>query len=98
MNDIINSVDKITASPWLIVAAVAVLLVIFFIIFKTSFKLAVKIILNAVVGFVLLFIFNALGANFGITLAVNWINAIIAGVLGIPGIALLLVLRFMGIM
>ena len=98
MNNIKTGVEIITASPWIIGVAVAILLSIFSIIFKTSLKLAIKIILNAAVGFVLLFIFNALGNFLGITLAINWINAIIAGVLGIPGIVLLLILKFIGVM
>ena len=93
-----EGIELITANPWVIAVAVAVLLVIFFMIFKTSLKIAFKVLINAVIGFALLFVFNSLGGLIGVTLGVNWINAIIAGVLGIPGIALLLILKWMGIM
>ena len=97
-NELIEGLEVITANPWIIAVAVALLLTVFFAIFKTSIKIAFKLLLNAIIGFVLLFVFNALGSIIGVTLAVNWVNAIIAGILGIPGIALLLILRWMGIM
>lgn len=96
--DIVQGALIIVEKPWIIAAAVAALLVIFFIIFKTSLKLAAKVLINAAVGFVLLFLSNGIGSYFGIALEVNWINAIISGVLGIPGVALLLILKWMGIM
>ena len=94
-NEIIDGIEMITANPWVIAVAVGLLLVLFFAIFKTSIKIAFKLLINAIVGFVLLFVFNALGSIIGVTLAVNWVNAIVAGVLGIPGIALLLILKWM---
>ncbi|MBQ8830734.1 MAG: pro-sigmaK processing inhibitor BofA family protein [Oscillospiraceae bacterium] len=96
--DIVQGVEFVAANPWVIAAAVAALLVIFFIIFKASLKLAAKVLINAVVGFVLLFVFNGIGSLFGIALEISWFNAIISGVLGIPGVALLLILKWMGIM
>ena len=62
-------------------------------IFATPIKWALKLLLNAVLGFVLLFIFNFIGAYVGISLTVGWGSAIVAGVLGIPGIILLLLLE-----
>jgi len=38
------------------------------------------------------------GGLFGVALEISWFNAIISGVLGIPGVALLLILKWMGIM
>lgn len=97
-NMIADGIGTIAAHPWIIAAAVAVLLLIFFLIFKTSIKIAFKVLINAVIGFILLFVFNGLGSVIGVTLAFNWVNAIVAGILGIPGIALLLILRWLGVM
>ena len=58
-------------------------------IFATPIKWAFKLLLNAVLGFVVLFVFNFLGGFIGLSITVGWLSAIVAGVLGIPGILLL---------
>ena len=70
----------------------------FFILLKSSIKLIFKLLINAVVGFLILFVFNFVGRIVGVTIAVNWVTAIVAGLLGLPGIALLLVLQWMSIL
>lgn len=92
-----EGIELVAANPWIITVAVVLLLAIFFMIFKTSLKIAVKILINAALGFVLLFVFNGLGSVIGVTIEVNWISAVIAGILGVPGIALMLILKWMGI-
>lgn len=57
---------------------------------KKPIKWAFKLLLHALFGFVSLFVFNQLGARFGITLEMTWLNAIVAGVLGVPGVLILL--------
>ena len=96
--EIIHGAKVIAENPWIIAVAVGILLTVFFMIFKASFKLVAKVLINAAIGFVLLFVFNRIGGIFGITLEINWLNAIISGILGIPGVALLLILKWMGIM
>ncbi len=59
-------------------------------IFATPIKWALKLLLNAIIGFVMLFIFNFLGGFIGLSLSVGWVSAIVAGILGVPGIILLL--------
>lgn len=78
----------------IIYAAVLVLLVWLLIeIFATPLKWALKLFLNAIAGFVILFVFNYLGSYIGLSLSVGWISAIVTGVLGIPGIILLLLIE-----
>ncbi len=62
-------------------------------IFATPVKWALKLLLNALIGFVMLFIFNFLGGFIGLSLSVGWVSAIVAGVFGIPGIVLLLLIE-----
>ena len=62
---------------------------------KKPLGLAVKLLLNALCGSVFLFIFNVLGSFFELSLGVNWLNAIVAGVLGVPGVVLLLLLKYL---
>ena len=40
-----------------------------------------------------LFVFNFLGGFIGLNITVGWVSAIVAGVLGIPGIILLLLVE-----
>lgn len=61
--------------------------------FRTPAKLFFKLLLNAAFGFVGLFLFNLVGAGFGLSLGVNWINAVVLALLGLPGFALLLILQ-----
>ena len=49
-------------------------------------KKILKLVINVVIGGVLLYVFNYFGgAWFGFTIPINWITAIIVGILGIPG-------------
>ena len=78
----------------LMIAAALGLLWLLFKLLKRPIKWAFKMLLNALIGFVGLFILNFLGAFIGISLGVNWFNAIITGVLGIPGVILLLLIKY----
>ena len=46
-------------------------------------------------GYIALFIFNFVGAWVGLSLGLNWLNAIVTGVLGIPGVILLLLIKYL---
>ena len=61
--------------------------------FSTPIKWALKLLLNALLGIVMLFVFNFLGGLIGLALTVGWLSAIVAGILGIPGIILLLLIE-----
>ena len=99
INNLTESIDTAleNVNTTMVVIAVVVLLIVFFIIFKSSIKFILKLLINTLVGFFLLFVFNKLGAFIGISLAVNWLNAVVAGVLGLPGIALLLILQWLSV-
>lgn len=62
---------------------------------KKPMKWAFKLLLHAAFGFVTLLLFNFVGAWFQLSLDITWLSAIIAGVLGIPGVFLLLILKFL---
>ena len=62
-------------------------------VFATPIKWAFKLLINTILGFVILFLFNFLGEYIGITITVGWVSALVAGVLGIPGIILLLLIE-----
>ncbi|MDR3278741.1 MAG: pro-sigmaK processing inhibitor BofA family protein [Oscillospiraceae bacterium] len=80
-----------TTAIIVIAAALALILIS---ILKAPIKLLFKLILNTAVGFLALFAINYAGALFGVHLAVNWVNAVMIGVLGIPGAALVFLLSW----
>lgn len=73
-------------------AAVAVFIILK--ILAWPIKKIVKMIINIVIGGLLLMLVNYVGAYFGFTLAINWISALTVGVLGIPGLIILVILNF----
>ncbi|SHI05737.1 inhibitor of the pro-sigma K processing machinery [Sporobacter termitidis DSM 10068] len=77
-----------------IIVIVAILVLVLLIILRKPMKIVFKLILNVVIGFLALLAINYIGAFIGITVAVNWINAVIVGVLGVPGVALILLLKW----
>ncbi len=52
-----------------------------------------RLILNGILGGLLLVAINLVGGLFGVTLAINPVTALVAGFLGIPGVALLFLLQ-----
>lgn len=56
-------------------------------------KIIFKLIVNGIIGGIILFIFNLIGGLFGLGIAINPLNALIVGILGVPGVILLLILQ-----
>ena len=57
--------------------------------------LVVIALLNTAIGFAALFLLNFFGSAIGITLGLNWINALVIGVAGFPGLVLLLLIKYL---
>lgn len=62
--------------------------------FKKPIKLMLKLACNTGIGYISLFLLNHFGEAIGVSLGFNWINALIIGVLGYPGLVLLLLLKY----
>lgn len=73
----------------------SLLLSLVFRILRTPIKWAFKLLLNALIGFIALFLLNFIGEPIGLSLGVNWFNAIVTGLLGIPGVVLLLLFKYL---
>ena len=54
-------------------------------------KWPLKILLNGIFGVFLLYVVNFFGASFGIHIGINIVTALIAGILGIPGVIVLII-------
>lgn len=63
-------------------------------IFKVPMRIILTIFINSILGFIALFIINTLGASYSFQIGVNPINALTIGVLGIPGLIMLIFLNY----
>jgi len=72
-------------------------LVLFILIVRIPIKWFLRLLLNICIGFLALLILNFAGSFIGVTIGVNWITALVVGVLGLPGVALLLILRWLAL-
>ena len=61
--------------------------------FSAPLKLALKVLLNTLLGFAALYIVNLASGLTGFSLGLNLFNALVIGILGIPGLVLLVLLR-----
>lgn len=77
----------------LLIALGILFLCLFFKIFSKPIKWIFKMFLNALIGFAALFVLNLLGGYIGLHISVGWISALVAGVLGFPGIVLLVLVE-----
>ncbi len=78
---------------------VAALLAGFFLIallrvFSAPLRVAVKLLANTLLGFLALWVVGLTSAVTGITLGLNLWNALVIGVLGLPGFCLLLLVQW----
>ena len=44
-------------------------------------KLIIKLVINGIVGGIIIFVVNLIGANFGFVIDLNWITALLVGVI-----------------
>ena len=79
----------------LLIAAVGItLLVITAKVLATPLKISLRVFLNTLLGLGSLFLVNATAAFTGLHLGVNLFNALIVGLLGIPGLGLLCLIQW----
>lgn len=70
-----------------------IILVILLKLLSIPFMIIKWLIVNGVTGLILLFIVNLLGSAVGLHIEPNFVNTIVAGVFGIPGIIVLLLIK-----
>ena len=63
-------------------------------VFSTPLQLILKVGLNTLLGLLALALLNATSAFTGLSLGVNLFNALVVGVLGVPGLGLLLLAQW----
>ena len=57
-------------------------------------KLALRVLFNSLLGFAALWLLNLTAGLTGVSLGLNIFNALVIGVLGVPGFGLLLLLQW----
>lgn len=57
-------------------------------------KYLTRLIINGVVGGILLLVVNFFGGYIGLHIGINPVTALIAGLLGVPGVIMLIILQF----
>ena len=80
------------ATPWL---AMGLLILAVLLVFHRPLLRLLKLVVRSSVGLMLLTFLQEAGGLFGITLGANWGNALVLGLLGVPGFGLLLMLQWL---
>ena len=62
--------------------------------FAAPLKLALKVAFNSALGFGALWLLNLTTSVTGLSLGLNWFNAVLIGILGLPGFGLLLLVQW----
>ena len=81
-----------TISALLLIGAAVLLCVILFKILSAPMRLITKLLVNTAIGYIILFIFAFFAEFFEVSIELTLANAVIVGLLGIPGIILLVLL------
>jgi len=72
----------------------AFLLVALIRVFRTPLKVVFKLLVNTLLGFLALWTVNLAAGMTGVALGLNLLNALVIGILGLPGFVLLLLTQW----
>ena len=64
-------------------------------IFIVPIKKVLKLVFNSILGGVVIFLINLIGANFGFHIGLNIFTSILIGLLGLPGVVCLIVVKLL---
>lgn len=64
-------------------------------VFILPIKKILKLIINSILGGVVIFFINLIGANFGFHIGLNIFTSILVGILGLPGVVVLVITRLL---
>ena len=64
-------------------------------IFIVPIKKVLKLVINSILGGITIYIINLIGANFGFHIGLNFFTSIILGLLGLPGVVCLIVVKLL---
>ena len=87
------NINSLTLQDILMILVGLILAVILLRLIFGSIKKIAGLMINSVLGAIFLMIVNYFGAYFGISVGINLLTAVIAGIFGIPGILFLIVFQ-----
>ena len=79
------------AGIFLVYAAALMIVYLFGKVLVVPLKKIGRLLLNSLIGGIFLVMINVAGGGLGIVMPVNFLTALIAGVLGLPGVACLVI-------
>ncbi|NLL70456.1 MAG: hypothetical protein GX238_04915 [Epulopiscium sp.] len=85
-----EKVEENTVLLWMILICCFILVLI---IFAKPVKLLLKVVRNGLLGMAGIWILNFLFSSFQLQVGINWITGLVIGILGIPGVVLLYLLK-----
>lgn len=63
--------------------------------FIVPLKKILKLVVNSVLGGLCIFIINMIGANFGFHIGLNVLTSVVVGLLGLPGVVCLVIVKLL---
>jgi inhibitor of the pro-sigma K processing machinery len=64
-------------------------------VFVFPIKKILKLIVNSVLGGITIFLINIVGASFGFHIGLNFFTSILVGLLGLPGVVCLVIIKLL---
>lgn len=64
-------------------------------IFIVPIKKILRLVFNSVLGGLAIFVINIIGSNFGFHIGLNFFTSIVVGILGLPGVVCLIVVKLL---
>lgn len=58
-------------------------------------KVILRLVINGIIGGIVILIINLVGTTIGFTISLNPVSALVAGILGLPGVILLVILKYL---
>lgn len=80
----------------IIIIAAVVLLVAKFLL-KVNTKSLISLLINILLGIIVIWLVNMFGSSLGIAIPLNFITALVVGILGLPGVIILILLNLIGV-
>lgn len=64
-------------------------------VFIVPIKKVLKLVINSILGGITIFLINLIGATFGFHIGVNIFTSILVGLLGLPGVVCLIIIKLL---
>lgn len=95
MREFLSNIASAGAGVIIVIAVIAVIFIVVLItLLKSPIKCIFKFLIHMLMGLIMLVLLNIIGASFGVELELKLFNILVSGILGLPGVILLLILKY----